>query len=126
MQIQVHTDAHIEGRDAFSRWVETELADRLSRFRDHVTRVEVHFADDNADKSGNQDKRCMLEARVAGHEPVAVNHRAPKVADALTGAIDKLRRSLDSTIGRLRDSAGRASIRGEGAPPDDIEGAARP
>jgi ribosome-associated translation inhibitor RaiA len=122
MQVKVHTDAHIEGREAFARWVETELADKLSRFRDHVTRVEVHFADDNADKSGDQDKRCLLEARLARHEPGAVSHHAPKVADALIGSIDKLRRALDSTFGRLRDQAGRESIRGNGHLPEDVGG----
>ncbi|MEY4561618.1 MAG: hypothetical protein RLZZ618_895, partial [Pseudomonadota bacterium] len=86
-----------------------------------ITRIEVHFADNNAEKSGPQDKRCLLEARLAGHEPVAVSHHAPKVPDSLTGAIDKLRRSLDSTYGRLRDSAGRESIRGEGHVPDDVD-----
>ncbi len=119
MQIKVHTDAHIEASDAFSKWVESELSDKLARFRDHITRVEVHFADDNADKSGNQDKRCLLEARLAGHDPVAVSHHAPKVADALSGSMDKLRRALDSTIGRLRDQAGRESIRGDGHLPDE-------
>ena len=119
MQIKVHTDAHIEASEAFSRWVESELSDKLARFRDHITRVEVHFADDNADKSGNQDKRCLLEARLAGHDPVAVSHHAPKVADALGGSMDKLRRALDSTIGRLRDQAGRESIRGDGHLPDE-------
>ena len=58
------------------------------------------------------DKRCTLEARVAGHAPLAVSHEAGKVADAMHGALDKLARKLDSTLGRARDANGRDSIRG--------------
>jgi hypothetical protein len=113
MQIQLNTDAHVQGDVALAAWVDAELKDRLARFREHITRVEVHLGDHNAARHGDKDKRCTLEARLAGRLPIAVSHDAGKVADALTGATDKLIRALDSALGRVRDAHGRDSIRGE-------------
>jgi hypothetical protein len=42
---------------------------------------------------------------------VAASHDAGRVADAFSGALDKLVRVLDSTLGKARDH-GRDSIRG--------------
>ncbi len=112
MQIQLHTDNHVHGEVSLADWVEAELKDRLARFRDHVTRVEVHLSDVNAARSTGHVKRCKLEARPAGRPPVAVQHDAAKVADAVHGAADKLARLLDTTLGRAKDVKGRESIRG--------------
>jgi len=102
MQIQVNTDHNIHGGEAMLQRVKDVLNDVLSRFSPQLTRVEVHFKDHNSDKkSGAQDKRCMLEARPAGHPPIAVSHEAPTVWLALDGASEKLVHSLDHTLGRL-------------------------
>lgn len=29
-----------------------------------ITRIEVHFGDENGEKFGKNDKRCLLEARL--------------------------------------------------------------
>ncbi len=113
MQIQLNTDDHVQGADSLAAWAERELKDKLARFRDQVTRIEVHLSDVNASRVGGNDKRCKLEARLAGRQPVAVSHDADKVADALHGAAAKLARALDTALGRSRDARGRDSIRGE-------------
>lgn len=112
MQIQLNTDNHVHGEASLADWTERELRDRLRRFADHVTRIEVHLSDVNGARPGEQDKRCKLEARLAGRQPLAVSHDAGKVADALHGAAEKLVRALDSTLGKLRDAHGRETIRG--------------
>jgi len=114
MQVQLNTDKHIRGDESLAAWVEGELKDRLRRFSDHVTRVEVHLSDINGVRSGDKDKRCKLEARLAGRQPVAVSHDAGKTAEAVQGAIDKLLRMLDTDLGRLRDAQGRDTLRGAG------------
>ena len=119
MQIQVNTDDKVEGREALLRWVEAEAGEKLARFRDRVTCVEVHLSDSNGEKSGERDKRCVMEARLAGHPPLAVSHDAATVADAFGGATDKLKHALDNTFERLKDRHGRESIRGEGHLPDE-------
>jgi hypothetical protein len=66
--------------------------------------VEVHLSDENSDKkSGVDDMRCLLEARLAGLQPIAVSHEAATLQGAVHGAAEKLKRSLDSTLGRLGD-----------------------
>lgn len=112
MQIQLHTDNHVHGDETLAEWAERELRTRLHRFADHLTRVEVHLADVNPRHVSGHDKRCTLEARLAGRQPVAVHHDAEKVADALHGATEKLVRSLDSALGKVRDAHGRDTIRG--------------
>jgi hypothetical protein len=112
MQIQLNTDKNVQGDDALGTWVEHELRERLDRFGDAITRIEVYLSDINGARGGAQDKRCKLEARLAGRQPVAVSHDADKVADAMFGAVDKLQRLLDTTLGRTRDAAGCVSVRG--------------
>jgi ribosome-associated translation inhibitor RaiA len=102
MKIQVNTDAHIEGHERLAAHVSATLEHALKRFVDHVTRVEVHLSDENGDKSGPHDQRCMLEARLEGRQPVAVTEHAATQEQAVNGATQKLVRLLDSTLGRLQ------------------------
>jgi ribosome-associated translation inhibitor RaiA len=104
MLIQVNTDRNIEGDIALAQQVEAVVRGTLDRFSDQITRVEIHLSDENSDKkSGSDDKRCRLEARLAGHRPIAVSHQAATLELAVDGAAEKLKRSLDSTVGRLRN-----------------------
>ena len=64
MQVHVHTDDHIQGGDSLAQWVTEEAKGRLSRFQDHITTLEVFLTDVDAGKSGANDKRCRVEARV--------------------------------------------------------------
>ncbi len=111
MHIQVNTDDNVEGRDELARWIETEIAGALSRFSDKLTRVEVHLSDENAGKSGSTDKRCVMEARPRGQQPVAVIHTAATVGEACTGALRKLKHLLESKFAQRDDHKGAASIR---------------
>ena len=116
MQVQVNTDHNIEGREKLVRWIETQINSTLERFSDQVTRIEVHLSDDNAGKSGKSDKRCLIEARLAGRKPEAVSHHGSTLDEAFHGAEKKLRSFLDSALGRLGDHKGGASIRTNKAP----------
>src|SRR5688572_26130713 len=107
MQILVNSDHNITGTEALTERVEGVVGDAISRFAERITRVEVHLNDVNGDKRGDNDKRCMLEARIGGLKPIAVTHQAPNMADALYGAAEKLERALDHTLGRLGETAGR-------------------
>lgn len=104
MQIQINTDHNIEGRETLADRVRGVVEGALSRLSDHITRVEVHLSDENsAKKGGNDDMRCMMEARLEGRQPIAVTHWAATLDQAVDGAADKLTRSIESTLGRLRD-----------------------
>lgn len=104
MQIQVNTDSNIEGREKLSAHIEGVVESTLERYSDRITRVEVHLSDQNGDKSGLDDKRCVLEARLEGRHPIAVTHQASTVDHAIEGAADKMQRALESALGRAQHS----------------------
>jgi Sigma 54 modulation protein / S30EA ribosomal protein len=111
MQIQLNTDNHVHGEESLALWAERELRERLHRFGEYITRIEVHLSDVTGGRVSGHDKRCKLEARLAGRAPLVVSHEAGKVADALHGATDKLTRALETALGRERDAHGRDSVR---------------
>jgi ribosome-associated translation inhibitor RaiA len=117
MQIQVNSKNTLHTGESFERWASGELHESLSRFKGDITRIEVHMSDENCDKAGLEQKRCVMEARLAHHEPLAVNHNAPNQDLAFRGASDKLKRVLDHTLSKLRDHhRDRETIRHEPAP----------
>ncbi len=102
MQIQINTDGNIEGHEQLAQQVEAVVRDGLQRFTAKLTRVEVHLSDENSDKkSGAEDKRCLLEARLADLQPIAVSHEAATIEQAVDGAVERLTHSLEGTLGRL-------------------------
>lgn len=103
MHIEVNTDNNIEGSARMTAFFTETLEEALGRFEDQISRVEVHLSDENGQKQGSADKRCLLEARLKGLKPVVVSHHAENIDIAVSGAIDKLVKSLDNTIGKLRD-----------------------
>jgi ribosome-associated translation inhibitor RaiA len=113
MEVKVNTDANIDGRDALAHHVEARVRAALERFGDQITRVEVHLSDENAAKSGGDDKRCLMEARLAGRQPAVASCDGANVEEALSGAAKKMQRLLESALGRSSDHKGAASIRSE-------------
>ena len=103
MKIQLNTDVHIDGTEALAAQVAAIVEHALERFSEHVTRVEVHLSDENGGKSGQQDQRCMMEARLEGRQPLVVTDHAATLEQAVHGAAQKLAHLLDSTLGRLHD-----------------------
>jgi len=107
MQIQINTGHNIEGHEALAAQVSQVVESALSRVSDHITRVEVHLNDENSDKHGQSDKRCMMEARLERRQPIAVTHLAATLDQAVNGAADKLTRLIESTLGSRRHQESR-------------------
>ncbi len=101
MQIQINTGHNIEGLEALAAQLRSSVESALRGVSEHVTRVEVHLSDENGNKSGQHDKRCMLEARLEGRQPLAVTHEAGTVDQAVEGASGKLARLIESTLGKM-------------------------
>ncbi|MGZ4666712.1 MAG: hypothetical protein ACXV5Q_17165, partial [Frankiaceae bacterium] len=91
MKIQVNTDSNIDGNAELTQHVEAEFETVLSRFGDRLTRVEVHLRDDVAGRSDGTDIRCLVEARPARQQPVAVTHHGATPEEAYSGAAQKLK-----------------------------------
>jgi ribosome-associated translation inhibitor RaiA len=121
MQIQIDTDNTIERHEPLTRHVESVVKDTLSRFSDQITRVVVHLSQTNDSRSSSGDHRCMMEGRVEGHPPIAVSDHAASLHQAIHGAAEKLKRSIDSTLGRINDSAKGSGNLAEAAPEENDE-----
>lgn len=114
MQVQVNTDNHIQGSAGLTSQVLAVVENALGRFGDRITRVEVQFNDMNSSKkSGGRDKRCAIEARIAGLDPITVTEVGSSVQQVLEGAAHKLQKTLDRTLGRRDDVKGRTSFAGD-------------
>ncbi|HEY5367652.1 MAG TPA: HPF/RaiA family ribosome-associated protein [Hanamia sp.] len=103
MTIQINTDKNVSVHEAFEAQLDGLLLEELSRFSEHITRLEVHLSDENGSKQEQNDKRCMIEARIKGRQPIAVTARANDYELAVSGAIEKLKASLDTIGGKLRN-----------------------
>ncbi len=101
MQIQLNTDSSLTGSEELAAQLEGDVRAALDRFSERITRVEVHLTDLNSGEKGGTDKRCLMEARVAGRQPTSVSHEAATVDLAIDGAADKLSHALDTIFGKL-------------------------
>jgi len=103
MTIQFNTDDNITGSEELRAPLIALISEELSRFSQHITRLEVHLSDENGNKEGLNDIRCLLEARLEGRHPIAVTNLGNTHEQAVEGAIDKLKTSLNTILGRLRN-----------------------
>jgi ribosome-associated translation inhibitor RaiA len=103
MQVQINTDHNIQHDEALEKWITGEVDSALAHSSDHITRIEVHLSDENGGKSGQHDKRCMMEARLEGRSPVAVTDHAVTLEKAVNGAAGKLRRMIESAPDRTAE-----------------------
>lgn len=104
MQIQVNTDKTITNHAGLDDHVQSVVSNALHRFGEQITRVEVHLSDNLGQKSADGDNRCLMEARLTGLQPIAVSDHAATLHQAISGATDKLKRAVDSAVGKLHDS----------------------
>ena len=102
MEILINTDHNISGSEEMRSYMRADLEESFERFREHLTRLEVKISDENAGKEGDNDKKCVLEARLRGMQPVVVTSHANSIDQAVTAATNKMKTSLDTTMGKLK------------------------
>ncbi len=102
MLVQVHTGKDIEGGQGLHQYIISSVESDLSHFTEQITRVDVHFSDVNGPKSGVDDIRCQIEARIAHLNSVSVHCDGETIDLAFIGASTKLQHLLDSKLGELR------------------------
>ncbi len=103
MTIQINTDNNLDVHETYQAQLKDVFSEELSRFDEHITRLEVHLSDENGNKESEDDKKCLIEARLKGRQPIAVTDVANTYDQAVNGAIDKLKTSLGTILGRLRN-----------------------
>lgn len=99
MKIQINY-GDIEHSDAISSHVNQSVESALDLFVDRVTRVEVHLRDDKKKRRGPDDHRCLMEARLAGEQPLAVEARDRDIYNAVNACAEKLKRAVNRKIER--------------------------
>lgn len=105
MQIQINSDHHISASPQLAGRIQELVRGSLERYSDRITRVEVHLNDLNSTKGGENDKRCLMEARVAGLGPIDANHEASSLDLAIDGAMEKLERAIEHKLGKIEMTA---------------------
>ena len=103
MTIQLNADKNLNIHESFGEKLDDLLTKGLSRFSEHITRLEVHLSDENGLKEGQNDKRCLLEARLEGRQPIVVTADAHTYDQSVKASLEKLKAKLDTIIGRLRE-----------------------
>jgi CRISPR/Cas system-associated endonuclease Cas3-HD len=102
MHVQINTDSNIEGINELTQHVEAVVRGAVDHLNERITRVDVYLSDQNSDKkTGYNAIRCLLEASLVGLQPIVVSDQAETVEQAVEGAAEKLKHSLESTLGRL-------------------------
>jgi ribosomal subunit interface protein len=101
MQIQINA-GDVQHSDAIDEKIEAEVRSSLELFAQQITRVEVHLRNLNGPKHG-VDKRCVIEARLAGHDPLAVEADSDDLYQAVHLAAGKLERAVRHKIERHKE-----------------------
>ncbi len=83
MTIQINTDNNLDVHETYQAQLKDLLSEELSRFEEHITRLEVHLSDENGSKESEDDKKCMIEARLKGRQPIAVSDVANTYEESL-------------------------------------------
>jgi len=101
MKVLINSDNRISTSQVLTEFTQAEVDRALGRFEDRLTRVEVHLKDLDGPKEGPlADKRCLIEVRPAGRDPMVVSDDAETVTEAISGAVNKMKRKLESEFGR--------------------------
>ncbi|KWV93730.1 MULTISPECIES: HPF/RaiA family ribosome-associated protein [unclassified Erythrobacter] len=100
MQVQFNSDHSVMGTENVAERIEAAVRDKLARFEERLTRVEIHVRDENGRKGGADDKVCTIEARPRSGNPIGVTAHAAKVDDAARKAANTLAQRLERNFGK--------------------------
>lgn len=103
MIIKINTDNLLAVHETFQEKLDSIISEELGRFEDRLSRIEVHLSDENGKKDTPNDKKCLLEARIKGKQPVVVSALGDNEVMALKAAIVKLKTGLDTQFGKMNE-----------------------
>jgi len=100
MQVQFNSDSSVMGTENVAERIEAQVREKLARFEERLTRIEVHVRDENGPKHGADDKACTIEARPRGGRAIGVTEHASTVDDAARKAASTLAQRLERHFGK--------------------------
>lgn len=101
MNIQLNTDKNIQGHERLESYLEGLVGDKMSRFAEHLTRIEIHLSDENGPKEGPEDIKCTMEARPRKMQPIVVSSNGDTIEKAVNAALGKLSKAVATRIDKL-------------------------
>lgn len=111
MNIQFHS-RHFPLTDGIRDHVSWRLSYALNHGRDRVARVVVHLADTNGPRGG-VDKSCSIEVRLKGLPALVIEDVQSDLYVAIDRATERIGRSLDRRLARLREYPAAFELREE-------------
>lgn len=103
MEIIINSDSNITVTEVFTQRTSESLNKRFKHYLAHITRMEMFLSDTNSSKSGDMDKKCVLEARIKGQKPHAATAMDGNLEIAIISAMDKMENILRTEIGKLKE-----------------------
>jgi len=104
MIIQVNTDNHTEGKEELNTYITNLVKEKLQRFDNQLTRIEVHLSDENGGgKAGADDKKCNIEARLENLEPVFASSQSDELSKAIHDCLQKIKRGIEHQIDKVKN-----------------------
>ncbi|MFO6445996.1 HPF/RaiA family ribosome-associated protein [Erythrobacter sp. NE805] len=100
MHFQFNTNSSLTGTRNVAARIEAQVRQKLARYEDRLTRLEVHVADVNSAKHGADDKHCTIEARPRGSRPIGVTGKASNVDAAARIAANIMAERLGRIFGK--------------------------
>ncbi len=102
MTIEINTEKNFSEQKSFGKNIKELLAVDLLPFQEQITKIEIHFSDQNGNKNGMTDKKCLLEAHLKTIQPIVVTDKSSSYDLALIGATDKLKTTIESIFGKVK------------------------
>ena len=100
MTFQFNSDSSVMGTEDVAARIEQQVRQKLARFEDRLTRLEVHVTDVNGSKHGADDKHCTIEARPRGGRLIGVTGKAADVDAAARIAAGTMAERLERVFGK--------------------------
>jgi ribosomal subunit interface protein len=99
MQIQI-TFGGIDHSEALTNYIREQVTHGLRHHPEKFTRVEVHLHDDHAGRNGPDDKRCVMEVRPSGFDPLVVEDAGDDWYKVVNAVSKKLERAIHHFVDR--------------------------
>ena len=103
MIVNINIDKSLDKAERHQEYLSDLIKKSLNNYTDHITRIEIQIKDVNGIKEGLKDTNCMIEARIKGRQPMAINNRADDIETAIKGAVDKIKSALETIMGKIQD-----------------------
>jgi hypothetical protein len=100
VQINIHGDKDVSPQ--LQAEIEEMLRDKLKRFGDLFTRLELYIGRNESAHAGLDIYLCGIEARPASKRPIKVHHGARRPDLAAEGAVVKLVTATERRVARKR------------------------